>query len=73
MHSHIYRCRAARELGPAQPEHYEISNGMAARWVDIDTALAHNQALLDARPAGIGHSVERETRLLRHVRDTLLA
>lgn len=72
MRSHVYLCRAARELGVAEPEHYEVSNGMVPRWVDIDAAIAHNERLLAERPTQLGYSIERETLLLRHVRDAVL-
>jgi 8-oxo-dGTP pyrophosphatase MutT (NUDIX family) len=33
MRSFVYVCQISRQLGEAQMEHYEINNGMAARWV----------------------------------------
>lgn len=68
MRSYIYRCSASRELGEAQMEHYEISNGMAPEWVPLDRAAAHNEAVIARQDAGMGMSIVRETWTLNYLR-----
>ncbi|CAH0157378.1 RNA pyrophosphohydrolase [Massilia sp. Bi118] len=72
MRSHFYACRADRLLGNAAPEAYEVKNGMVPRWVDIDEAIAHNEAVLRDRPPSMGMSIQRETLMLKYVARHLL-
>lgn len=67
MRSHFYECSVGRALGQCAPEDYELANGMVAVWVNGRTALAHNEALLEARPSTMGLSIYRETRMLQYV------
>lgn len=67
MRSHFYECSVGRELGQCSPEDYELANGMVAVWVNGRTALAHNEALLEARPRNMGLSIYRETQMLNYV------
>nr|WP_314902012.1 NUDIX domain-containing protein [uncultured Deefgea sp.] len=67
MRSFVYVCQIARELGEAKMEHYEIKNGMEARWVKLADAIAHNQQVISAQPANMGMSILCETWLLQHV------
>jgi ADP-ribose pyrophosphatase YjhB (NUDIX family) len=68
MRSHIYRCEASRALGPAQMEHYEISNGMAPEWVNLEQAAVHNEAVIARQDEGMGMSIIRETWTLNYLR-----
>lgn len=66
MRSFIYVCQIARELGEAKMEHYEIKNGMEARWVRLSDAITHNQQVIASQADSMGMSIARETWLLQH-------
>lgn len=67
MRSHFYLCRAARALGAATPESYELSNGMVPRWVRIADAIAHNESVMLCKPVNMGMSIQRETLMLKYI------
>lgn len=67
MHSFIYLCDVAGELGETRLEHYERGNGMRPLWIDLEAAIAHNRTLMARRDAKMGLSIERETRILEWV------
>ncbi|MDC7704189.1 NUDIX hydrolase [Vogesella indigofera] len=71
MLSYCYVCRIAATLAAPQMEAYEINNRMQPRWLDVDTAIAHNQAVLAHGAAGMGLSIVRETALLRRIAQAL--
>lgn len=71
MISYCYTCTVDRELGETQLEHYEISNGMEPLWVNIHEAIAHNEETIK-KSSKKGLSVQRETFLLRTIRDELV-
>jgi ADP-ribose pyrophosphatase YjhB (NUDIX family) len=71
MISYCYTCTVDRELGETQLEHYEISNGMEPLWVNIYEAIAHNEETIK-KSSKKGLSVQRETFLLRTIRDELV-
>ena len=58
-------------LAAPQMEAYEINNRMQPRWLDVDAAIAHNQAVLARGAAGMGLSIVRETALLRRIAQAL--
>lgn len=72
MRSHFYLCQAARILGDAAPESYELSNGMVPRWIGIADAIAHNEAVLQGKPSHMGMSIHRETLMLKYVAEKVL-
>ncbi|MBR2568768.1 MAG: NUDIX domain-containing protein [Paenibacillus sp.] len=72
MLSYFYICEIDRELGDAQMEDYETSNGMSAVWVDLQQAIAHNRQVMNAKEASMGLSIERETYVLELVAKELL-
>lgn len=72
MLSYCFTCSVDRELGEPKLENYERANGMKALWVNVYEAIAHNERTVSTgKQAGL--SIERETYLLRLVRDELLS
>ena len=64
MLSHCYTCDVDTKLGETRYEEYEKKNGMRALWININEAIAHNEAtLLSSTKAGL--SIEREIFLLK--------
>ncbi|WP_324027651.1 NUDIX hydrolase [Maribacter sp. BPC-D8] len=63
MISYCYTCEINTTLGAPKMEHYEIKNGMTAKWVNIYEAIAHNKKTM-LESAKKGMSIERETFLL---------
>lgn len=64
MVSYCYTCTVDKELSTTKYEDYEINNGMKAMWVDLKTAIKHNEkTILESDKKGM--SVERETFLLK--------
>jgi 8-oxo-dGTP pyrophosphatase MutT (NUDIX family) len=72
MRSHFYLCQTDRELGSVALEPYEEANGMTAQWINIHSAIAHNEQVIAEKPAGMGLSIGRETLMLKHVMHKLL-
>lgn len=72
MRSHFYLCQADPILGNAEPEAYEVTNGMVPRWINTDEAIAHNESVLRDRPANMGMSIHRETLMLRYVAENVV-
>lgn len=71
MTSFYYLCEVDAELGPQQLDDYEARLGFVPEWVDVDTAIQTNQALLDSGKK-VERWVQRETRVLEIVRDELI-
>ena len=69
--SYCYICNIADELGKTQLEHYEQQNGMTAKWVNINDAIAHNERT-QANSEKQGLSILRETYLLKRIADELI-
>ncbi|WP_203564145.1 NUDIX hydrolase [Deefgea sp. CFH1-16] len=69
MRSFIYICQISRELGVAKMEHYEIKNGMEARWVNLDQAIAHNEQVIAKQENSMGMSIQRETWILKSLKN----
>ncbi|MGX5915296.1 NUDIX hydrolase [Aliidiomarina sp. Khilg15.8] len=65
--SYWYHCELVSELQANQLEHYEIANGMAVHWVDINEAIRHNQKVIAMRPSTMGLAIGRETHVLERV------
>jgi 8-oxo-dGTP pyrophosphatase MutT (NUDIX family) len=72
MTSYYYRCEIEPELGPQQLDDYEARLGFAPVWVDVDTAIKNNRALL---ASGVKYErwVRRETCVLEIVRNELFS
>ncbi|RMB62715.1 NUDIX domain-containing protein [Dokdonia sinensis] len=66
MISYCYTCDVNAILGKANLEHYEITNGMKAVWVNIHEAILHNNKTM-ATSEKKGMSIERETFLLSRI------
>ena len=64
MISYCYVCDIDEELAETAYESYEINNGMKPLWINIHTAIAHNQSII-ANSDKKGLSIERETFLLK--------
>ncbi len=71
MVSYCYSCDIADELGDTSYETYEISNSMKPLWINIHTAIKHNEVVI-AESDRKGLSIERETFLLKTIVDELL-
>ncbi|MGX9462543.1 NUDIX hydrolase [Shewanella sp. A14] len=72
MLSYCFVCTIADELGDTQFEAHEINNGMAPVWMDIDEAIQHNlDTMKNSNKKGL--SIERETFLLKLIKQELLA
>jgi len=69
MRSHFYICTVDRELGETSLESYEQANGTEPRWINLHEAIQHNDWLLRRRPSHMGLSLERETWMLKKLRD----
>ena len=72
MISYCYICEIDDELGETALEFHEVSNGMAPRWMNIYTAIAHNEDVI-AGSDKKGLSIVRETFLLKVIAEKLLA
>lgn len=64
MLSYCYTCTTDYELGETTYEPYEITNGMKPVWVDIKSAIKHNEGVI-RNSTKKGLSIERETFLLK--------
>lgn len=71
MTSYYYRCEIDPVLGPQKLDEYEARLGFSPVWVDVETAIENNQALLKSGNK-VERWVKRETRVLEIVRDELL-
>jgi len=71
MTSYYYLCEVDPALGSQQLDDYEARLGFVPEWVDIDTAIANNQKLLNSGKK-FERWVKRETRVLEIVRDELI-
>lgn len=69
--SYCFTCSVNEDLGDTTLEHYEISNGMKPVWINIHEAIKHNEETI-AHSDKKGMSIERETYLLRLIREELL-
>ena len=72
MFSYYFFCSIHEQLGEAQLEDYEITNGMSAVWIDIHDAIRHNRQVITNQEASMGFSVERETIVLEMIAAELL-
>lgn len=72
MISHCYTCEIGDELGETAYESHEVSNGMKPVWINIHTAIAHNQDVIANSPKK-GLSIERETFMLNVIVKELMA
>ncbi|MCG7541837.1 NUDIX domain-containing protein [Pseudoalteromonas sp. OF7H-1] len=64
--SYCYVCEICGEFDAPAMEDYERANGMKPVWININQAIAHNEAKLnDANNKGM--SVLRELTLLKHI------
>ena len=68
MTSYCFTCSIDDELGDTKYESYEEKNGMAPKWININTAIVHNRKTL-AQGNKSGFSIEREIFLLELIRD----
>lgn len=71
MISYCFTCTVDEKLGDTAFEKHEVSNGMKPVWINIHQAIAHNEETM-ASSDKKGMSIERETFLLRLIRDTFL-
>lgn len=71
MLSYIYSVSADYELGSANPEAYEIKNGSVPIWVDLDQAIRHNEEVISRQETSMGLSIQRETFLLKYIKNHL--
>jgi ADP-ribose pyrophosphatase YjhB (NUDIX family) len=72
MISHCYTCEIDDELGDTAYESHEVSNGMKPVWMNIHTAIAHNEEVIANSPKK-GLSIERETFMLKVIAEELLS
>lgn len=71
MMSYCYVCDINGHLGETAYESYEINNGMKPLWINIHTAITHNQAVITGSDKK-GLSIERETFLLKAIADQIV-
>ncbi|MFG1593570.1 NUDIX hydrolase [Halobacteriovorax sp. CON-3] len=71
MISYCFTCFVDYDLGQTQLEHYEVNNGMKPKWINIHDAIAHNEQTI-ASSEKKGMSIERETYLLKLIREEFL-
>jgi 8-oxo-dGTP diphosphatase len=64
MTSSYYQCEIAAELLAQRLDDYEADLGYQPVWVEIETALRHNRALLADPPPGLPRWVKRDTLVL---------
>lgn len=72
MLSYCFSCDISEQLGANKLEDYEINNGMQVRWLNIDEAIAHNTDTMK-NDENQGLSIQRETYLLREIKQQLMA
>lgn len=72
MISHCYTCDIDDQLGDTAYESHEVSNGMKPAWINIHTAITHNEEVIASSPKK-GLSIERETFMLKVIAEELLA
>jgi len=68
--SYCYYCDIDKQLALSKMEHYEIQNGMQPKWVNIHSAIAHNETTM-AMSEKQGLSIQRETFLLKLIAKTI--
>lgn len=73
MLSYLFVCDIDKKLGQAQMEHYEITNGMEVKWVNIYEAIKHNKEVIKSNHSSMGVSIERETLVLELVAQELIS
>lgn len=71
MISHCYTCDIDEQLGDTAYESHEVSNGMKPVWINIHSAIAHNEEVIASSPKK-GLSIERETFMLKVIAEELL-
>lgn len=71
MISHCYTCDIDDELGDTALESHEVSNGMKPVWVNIHSAIAHNEEVIANSPKK-GLSIDRETFMLKVILEELV-
>ena len=71
MLSYCYTCTIDKELLEPELESHEINNGMYPVWMNIHTAIAHNEETI-AKSHKKGLSIERETFLLKLIVSRLI-
>lgn len=69
--SYYYCCEVDAILGKQHLDDYEARMGLKPVWVDIDTAIAGNRAILTTG-GEVFCWIKRETRVLEMVRDELI-
>jgi len=72
MISSCYVCDIDDELGDTAYESYEVNNGMKPLWVNLKSAITHNEAVI-ANSDKKGLSIERETFLFKVIAERLIA
>lgn len=71
MESFCYVCKIDPQLGQTRLEDYEKKNGMKPVWINIYSAIAHNEKTMQESDKK-GMSIERETFLLKRIVAELL-
>jgi len=71
MISHCYVCDIDEKLGETSYESHEVNNGMKPLWVNIHTAITHNEEVI-ANSDKKGLSIERETFLLQVIANEIV-
>ncbi|WP_353892825.1 NUDIX hydrolase [Proteinivorax hydrogeniformans] len=72
MLSYFYICKVDSQLGEINLEDYEVANGMAPVWIDINTAITHNKEVMAKKEKSMGLSIERETFALELIAKELI-
>jgi len=65
MTSYYYLCEVDSDLGVQHLDEYEYELEFTPEWISIEEAIAVNQTLLDEQPQRVQRWVNRETTVLR--------
>jgi 8-oxo-dGTP pyrophosphatase MutT (NUDIX family) len=65
MTSYYYLCEVDSHIGVQHLDEYEYELGFTPEWITIEDAIAINQTLLDEQPQRVQRWVNRETTVLR--------
>jgi len=72
MTSYYYLCEVDSELGVQHLDEYEYELGFTPEWIAIEDAININQTLLNEQPQRVQRWVNRETSVLRLVKNEFL-
>lgn len=72
MTSYYYLCEVNPELGDQNLDDYEAELGFTPIWINIDSAIQNNKAILGSANRKVQRWVQRETQVLELVKNELI-